>query len=96
MTSVRERGPLYGIQLAILVILLLGLLRLGRDVLMPIALALLLNITLRPIIARLRRVGLPAPVSAGFVVVSLVGLVSLFVYAGYDPMLHWLESAPQQ
>ena len=95
MTSVRERGPLYGIQLAILVILLLGLLRLGRDVLMPIALALLLNITLRPIIARLRRVGLPAPVSAGFVVVSLVGLVSLFVYAGYDPMLHWLESAPK-
>jgi len=95
MTAVRERGPIYGVQVAILVILILSLLRVGRDVLLPIVLALLLNVTLRPVIARLRRVGLPAPVSAGFVVVSLVGLVGLFVYAAYDPMLHWLETAPR-
>lgn len=83
------------VEVAILVILLVGCVYWGRSVLLPIVLALLLNVTLRPVVAQLRRAHLPQTAAAAVVVLSLLGLVTLFAYAAYEPMLHWLEQAPK-
>ncbi|PWN56504.1 AI-2E family transporter [Abyssibacter profundi] len=94
-SSAAARPRASRVEIALLVILLVGCVYWGRSVLLPIVLALLLNVTLRPVVAALRRFHLPQPAAAALVVMSLLGLVGLFAWAAYDPVLQWLEQAPK-
>ena len=66
----------------------------AREFFIPVALAFLLNMLLRPVARKLETFHLPAPVASGVVVLSLVGIL---VGAGYlvaTPVRSWLEEAP--
>ncbi len=49
----------------------------GRDILMPLSLALLLGFVLEPVVHRFRRLGMPRPVAVAAVVVLTVGLLGM-------------------
>ncbi|MEP6692019.1 MAG: AI-2E family transporter [Gemmatimonadaceae bacterium] len=67
---------------------------LGRDVFLPLALALLFNFLFSPLIRALRRLRVPAPAGALVVVVGLVGLIVLAGYELITPAEQWLARAP--
>ena len=95
VSTAADRPRATRVDIAILVILLVGCVYWGRSVLLPVVLALLLNVTLRPVVGWLRRIYLPQAAAAAAVVLSLLGVVGLFSWAAYEPMLQWLEQAPQ-
>ena len=67
---------------------------LARDLLLPIFLALLLSLLLRPVVKGLRRLRIPEALSAAFlVVVLLVGLVGA-AFSLSEPATVWIKRAP--
>lgn len=70
-------------------------LRLGRDLLIPLALALLMALLLSGIVETLRRYRVPRGLSA-LVLLLLVGLaVGGLLHAVWAPALGWMENAPR-
>ncbi len=68
---------------------------LTSDLLLPVVLALLLNLLLSPLVGLLRRIGLPLPLGAAVVV---LGLLAILAYAGLvlsGPASDWMRKAPQ-
>jgi predicted PurR-regulated permease PerM len=67
---------------------------LARDLLLPIFLALLLSLLLRPVVKGLRRLRVPEALSAAFLVVLLlVGLVGA-AFSLSEPATVWIKRAP--
>lgn len=66
----------------------------ARAVLLPLVLALLLSYLLRPIIRTFARVKIPPPVSAAFVLVSLVTFIGYGIFMLATPAASWLQKAP--
>jgi predicted PurR-regulated permease PerM len=68
----------------------------GREFFVPIALAILLNALLRPVVRLLERARLPTP--AGAAIVILVAIVALVVicYSLARPIQNWMKDAPQK
>ncbi len=67
----------------------------ARDVLLPIVLAILLTLTLRPAVRGMQKIGVPAAVSA---VLVMLTIALGFLLAGYflsGPVSHMVERAPQ-
>lgn len=81
--------------LGIFVLLLFFTLHLARDILVPIVLALLLNMLLSPLVQRLRRLGIPSPIGAVTVMMTVAGAVIWGGYALSGPAAEWVERAPQ-
>jgi predicted PurR-regulated permease PerM len=81
--------------LALAWIAIVGVLYLGRDVLVPVALALLLTLLLRPVFSRLQKWGLPDVLSAftAIAAVALLFAAGVFTLAGQGQ--RWLAEAPQ-
>lgn len=76
------------------VLAVLFTLYIARPLLLPIAIALLLNLLFAPLVRRLSRLGLPDSLGAAFVVGLLI---AAFIAAGaslMDPARDWLEHAP--
>ena len=74
--------PTRGVLTVLLVGVTVAALHFGRDILMPLALALLLSFVLDPLVARLRRWGLPRALGVTLVIagtVAVLGATSLFV-----------------
>jgi len=80
---------------AILVLLLLYTLYLAQDVLVPLVLAVLLNLLLSPLVHRMRTLlRIPEPVGAALVLLALLGVVGYGSYALSGPAAEWLGRAP--
>lgn len=67
----------------------------GRDVLLPIALAMLLNLLLRPVVRGLYRWGIPDGLGAAAVVAGVTALGVFGVYTLAAPAADWLQRMPR-
>jgi predicted PurR-regulated permease PerM len=92
LTAVRARS----MGLTVLSILaLLYTLFFARDFLLPIVIALLLNLLFSPVVRALTRVGISAPFGAGIVVLGLLAILSFGVYELSTPVERWAAQAPK-
>jgi predicted PurR-regulated permease PerM len=66
----------------------------ARDFLLPITVAVLLNLLLSPVVRALARVRVPTPLGAAAVVLVLVGALGGAGYALADPVQSWVQQAP--
>jgi len=80
--------------IGLLVLAILAVLRVGRSLLLPLAVALLLSFVLRPIARRLAHWHLPFPVSAFLLVAVISGVIGYGIYSLGEPARQWLEEAP--
>jgi len=76
------------------VLALLYTLNYARDFLLPVVMALLLNLLFSPVIRALTRIGIGAPFGAAIVVVGLLALVSFGAYELSTPVERWVTEAP--
>jgi predicted PurR-regulated permease PerM len=66
----------------------------ARDFLLPIVIALLLDLLFSPVVRAFTRVGVAAPLGAAVVVLGLVALVSFGAYELSTPLERWVAEAP--
>ncbi len=91
LSTVRARS----IGITILSILaLLYTLYFARDFLLPIVIAILLDLLFSPVVRALTRLGLGAPLGAAIVVVGLLALVTFGAYELSTPVERWVAEAP--
>ena len=67
----------------------------ARDFLLPIVIALLLNLLFSPVVRALTRVGINAPIGAAIVVLGLLAIVSFGAYELSTPVERWAAEAPK-
>src|SRR4051794_25027928 len=67
----------------------------GREVFVPVAFAFVLDVVFRPAVRAMGRVGVPAPVSAGAVVIGLVVAMVLVGNTLAGPVQVWLDRLPE-
>src|SRR5688572_14068290 len=77
------------------IIMLTGALYFGKEILLPIALAFMLTLTLSPVVRYLAKFRVPEFVSALLVVVALVGSTAIGIYYLSGPVSGWIDGAPQ-
>jgi len=77
------------------VLALLYTLYFARDFLLPIVIAVLLNLLFSPVVRALTRGGVGAPLGAALVVVALLGVVGVAVYELSTPVQRWAVEAPR-
>lgn len=83
------------IMTAILVLLLLYTLYFAKFVIIPVALALIFNLLLGPIVTRMQKFYLPRWISSLLLIGSFAALVAYGAYALMGPAQYWLNHAPQ-
>lgn len=66
----------------------------ARDLLLPICLAGLLGLLLRPIIKGLKRLYVPEWLGAALVVAGLFGATAVLIYSLSDPATTWIQRGP--
>ncbi|MEO8294634.1 MAG: AI-2E family transporter [Gemmatimonadota bacterium] len=66
----------------------------ARIFLVPIALALLLSVLLRPIVRRFERIHVPTSIGAAIVVLALLGALIGAGFAAAEPVQTWMAEAP--
>jgi predicted PurR-regulated permease PerM len=89
------RDPLRVAVVGLFVIALLYTFYFGRDVLLPIMLALILSFLLRPCVRGLYRLGLPEGIGAAVMVLLVFGLVGVAAYTLSSPAADWIERVPR-
>jgi predicted PurR-regulated permease PerM len=67
----------------------------ARAFLIPVAIAMLLNLLLSPVIRKLARWHLPPPLGAGLVIGLLAGGIAYGAYRSAGPAQRWVATAPQ-
>jgi predicted PurR-regulated permease PerM len=67
----------------------------ARDFILPILVAWILSSLLAPIVRLFKRVHIPEPLSALFIILALLGTLSLGAYRLSDPAAEWIQRAPQ-
>ncbi len=81
-------------------VILIGLLAIafalhaGREVLAPVALAVVIGLMFGPVADRLERYGVPPSVSAGLVVLAFLGIISIIMVTLAIPLSGWVERWP--
>ncbi len=73
---------------------LVAALHVGRDLIMPVVIAVVFALVLRPIVRGLHRCGLPEPIGAALTVVVVLGLLGFAAATVYEPAMDWAERAP--
>lgn len=81
--------------MGLFVIALLFSLYFGRDVLLPIMLALILSLLLRPCVRALYRLGLPEGLGAAVMVVLVFGTAMMGAYSLSTPAVEWVNRMPR-
>src|SRR5690242_17337179 len=66
----------------------------GRELLIPIALAMLFTALLRPLVRRFERAGLSAAVGSTVVMIVLLGVLAIGVSSLAGPVRDWIAQAP--
>jgi len=74
---------------------LIAALHFGRSILLPVAAALIVGITLTPAVKFGTRFKVPQPVSALIVVLLLTGLIGLVITLFAAPLTEWIARAPE-
>jgi predicted PurR-regulated permease PerM len=69
-------------------------LHVARAVLIPVAVAMLLNLLLAPLVARLRRIGIPAAISSAVILLALLAGLTFTINSLIDPAREWIQDAP--
>lgn len=87
--STRSAGIVVLASLAVI-----GALYVGRELLMPIALAMLFTALLRPLVRRFERAGLSAGVGSTVVMIVLLGVLAIGVSSLAGPVRDWIAQAP--
>jgi predicted PurR-regulated permease PerM len=72
----------------------IGALYVGREFFIPIALVLLLNALLRPLVRGLERLRVPTAAGAALVVLGLLGALGAGGFALVDPVQSWVSQVP--
>src|SRR5574337_178029 len=67
----------------------------ARPVLLPIALALLFALVLRPLVRALQKLRLPEALAAAIVVGGLLAITANGIYFLAEPAMRWVENAPK-
>ncbi|HEX4496058.1 MAG TPA: AI-2E family transporter [Thermoanaerobaculia bacterium] len=68
---------------------------LGRTFFLPIVLSLLLSFLLRPVVRALKKIHIPEALSAGVLILGLLGLLGLGIFELAAPAYTWIGQAPQ-
>lgn len=68
---------------------------LAHDVILPVVLALLVSLLLSPLMRRANRFGIPRPLAALTLLLTLVGAVAGIGAMVIPPAVNWLEQAPE-
>jgi predicted PurR-regulated permease PerM len=76
------------------ILALLYTLYFARDFLLPVVIALLLDLLFSPVVRSFTRIGIGAPLGAAIVVVGLLALVSFGAYELSTPVERWVTEAP--
>ncbi|HUQ83874.1 MAG TPA: hypothetical protein VM076_22180, partial [Gemmatimonadaceae bacterium] len=77
------------------VLALLYTLYFARDFLLPVVMALLLNLLFSPVVRALTRWRIGAPLGAAIIVLGLMALVGLGAYELSTPIQRWAAEAPK-
>ncbi|WP_372422029.1 AI-2E family transporter [Salinarimonas chemoclinalis] len=72
-----------------------GALYVAQDLILPLALALVVTLTLSPIVRLLSRRGVPAWMTSPLLVAGLAGVLGLIAYTLSYPLSEWIARAPQ-
>ncbi len=67
----------------------------AQDILLPVFLAFLLALLLRPLVKRLRRIRVPEPLGAALVVFALVAALGWGLLSVARPAAEWVDRAPR-
>lgn len=67
-----------------------------RAIMLPMVFGLLVALTLRPVVRRLRKWGLPDILGASLTLAVLIAILTLSVMNLIDPARHWVETMPEQ
>ena len=96
MSTFREdvRGIRRALNLLVAVVVI-ACLYFGRDFFLPVALAILLALVLRPVSRALKRMGVPTLIGAALIVLTLAGLLGAAFYFAAGPAQKWIEEAPR-
>jgi len=76
------------------ILALLYTLYFARDFLLPVVMALLLDLLFSPVVRAFTRIGIGAPLGAAIVVLGLLALVSFGAYELSTPVERWVTEAP--
>jgi predicted PurR-regulated permease PerM len=94
--ALRERIEVRSIAITgLFVLAVLYTLYFARAFLLPIAIAVLLDFLLSPILRTLKRARIPEPVGAALVILALLGALGGAAYTLADPAREWMSKAPQ-
>jgi predicted PurR-regulated permease PerM len=94
--ALRERIEVRSIAITgLFVLAVLYTLYFARAFVLPIAIAVLLDFLLSPILRTLKRARIPEPVGAALVILALLGALGGAAYTLADPAREWMSKAPQ-
>lgn len=89
------RGASQTATVGMFLIFFIAALYFARTILLPITLALVIGTMLAPLTKTAGRVGVPAPLTAGLLVLGFFGAVSLGIMLSADPVREWIGKAPE-
>ena len=78
----------------VFIILLLGVLQYAKDLLLPIALAMVLALVFSPVVRFLGRLKVPSGLAAVLILIALVSTIGGAFYSLSGPLETWIERAP--
>lgn len=93
-----ESGRLRGLarlHRGLFIIALLFALHYAQALVLPVVIAILLSLLLSPSVRAQRRLGVPEPLGAGIVVLTLLALLGIGVYQLAEPAISWVQMAPR-
>jgi predicted PurR-regulated permease PerM len=81
--------------LFIVIVLACAVAYFARDLLLPVTLAFLLALTLRPVVRYFERRSVPSALSAIVLVAAVIGVFGSGLFFLSGPVAHWLDMAPE-
>lgn len=93
--SINELPTIKRLLIAILLIKIFGVVYFARDLFLPIMIAILLSLTLSPVVRTLGRVGVPAPVSSIVLITGTAVAIFVGAFMVSGPVTGFLADAPQ-
>lgn len=79
----------------ILLILVAAALYVARDLVLPIILAALLSLTFVPLVRKLKRAGIPEPLTSFLLIGSIAGSLAIAIYFGSAPVSDMIAKTPE-
>lgn len=93
-TEIVVRRPESPCVICIAVILLLGLLYVASRLWIPLTIALIAYLTLRPIVAKLCRFGIGQKLATAVIIICFFSIIAVIATLLYSPLQTWLSEAP--